>query len=891
MSFKLPGQNPRPPLITPSASPPPQSWSVRNDAAPPCKRQRVASVSRSSSTSTRLSVSAAESTLDIQKEREASRVRLLDAWSQLAERYSRRLDEDDIVDIRTGEIVKDNGFLRATRKHNFGEALAPEVVGGDGGYDSQAEEVSEEEGADELDALPEEHDLLEDIFTKSLRPSPSTVQNGGSGDRNDLEEFLVAEKRRKEEYGSDVGEEELDLPPIARGREVLSPSPVADDGFSDDDEDCSVHERPPTSSSVYESAREESLSGDELDNWEPTEATMVVLTNDEQHSPPDEESEYESEIEIIESPAPPHKAAQHEKKRTPPAQLQTPPNSHSDTNPPYTMPSPPRLPSPQLPIDIPPAQRIKDNTTSSLKSRTKVPKVQPPPLRAPTPEVIDITDSENEDPAPGLIQTSYSPSPSPPPPPSPPVRARSRAQSIVPQVVISTLPPRLAQSKDTSSGPKSQSNSPVKRVKKSLPELLPKTSPAKKPTPKPKSPQLPKKSHKATGSKSANGLGPHKIQPEPLDEGRDAFGGGSPVVNFRKFNPEIRERHITPVLPADKPPRPRTGETLPTSRTQTSHKRKRSSSEHEPNISPKAPEKGTAITKPRKSAAGRTSNNSSQRSLSKPKHASPSDEDGDSISDTEQDQRHHAPRRFASASASSSTQSHYTPHTTPMHHSGTYLPFGDPRVHEILADTMQRLAALHWAPTHPGPSGQVHPYTPTHQRFSSVGPNFMYSTPDHLHPYPFSYDPSFSKATLPPSSPEPPSSPVRPRERRKSLVTRSRSRGRTVSFRIEKGESQSESEEEPKSLLSETLKAASSRHQAQDRSRSPRPSRGKGKAKAIVQHSSTSGSESESDHSSEEEKPTRARTPGPEPRRKERAMPISVPSSSSSRPRPSKKSS
>lgn len=65
----------------------------------------------------------------------------------------------------------------------------------------------------------------------------------------------------------------------------------------------------------------------------------------------------------------------------------------------------------------------------------------------------------------------------------------------------------------------------------------------------------------------------------------------------------------------------------------------------------------------------------------------------------------------------------------------------------------------------------------------------MYTTPTHHpHPYPYAYDPEFSNATVPPDTPEVTSSPGEPKEsgRRKSLVERSKSRGRRVSFKIER---------------------------------------------------------------------------------------------------------
>jgi hypothetical protein len=80
-----------------------------------------------------------------------------------------------------------------------------------------------------------------------------------------------------------------------------------------------------------------------------------------------------------------------------------------------------------------------------------------------------------------------------------------------------------------------------------------------------------------------------------------------------------------------------------------------------------------------------------------------------------------------------------------------------------------------------------HPSYPSSSRSNSP----PFTTPRHSHHN--SYDPTFSSGTLPPSSPEPPSSsPLRSvaesstsQARPKSLVRRSKSRGRRVSFRLD----------------------------------------------------------------------------------------------------------
>ena len=248
MVFKIPKDVSRPPLNTPSASPPHRVPPSRIDVASPSKRQCP-----SRSSSLHRSVGASDSDLDIEMEREASRARLLDTWSQLAERYSRPLDEDDIVDIRTGEIVKDNGFWRATRRFGFGEVLAPEYQ-----EETATDESGDEDGVDELDAFTEEHDYLEDVFLeRGLQRPPPKSSNVDFEYGYDLKEFLEAEERRKEKYGSDLEEYE------------------ESEGEEDDAQNL-----PGTSSTV---CSEDSDSDDELDNWAPTEASKVDIVRDEEY--------------------------------------------------------------------------------------------------------------------------------------------------------------------------------------------------------------------------------------------------------------------------------------------------------------------------------------------------------------------------------------------------------------------------------------------------------------------------------------------------------------------------------------------------------------------------------------------------------------------------------
>ncbi len=630
---------------------------------------------------------------------------------------------------------------------------------------------------------------------------------------------------------------------------------------------------------------------------------MVVVASNTQN-PISSEDELESEVEFVESFVP-QKPSQ-VKRRTPPTQLHTPPLSHSSADAPeprHTIPSPPRPSSPYVP-----AQSIPPMTTTP----TPVSPVKPRFLkqRSPTPEVIEISDDD----IPALGRTSYSPSPPPPPPPSPPsvVRARSRAFSVVPEVVIRTLPPRLSPTKPNAPPQRSQPNYPIEttRTKSPSPEPPAKASPTKKSvTRKPKSPQ--KITEKGVRSRSRTQA--VRTRSVSRDEGKDASKGDSSSKNLLHPTSEIGEEPTTSI-PAASKPIPLRGKSSP--RNRTSQKRKRISSEHETSPLPYVPttaSKGKTGAKPREVTNGealaqlrgtvsdalsvrptRSKLQQPSRSSSKSRHVTPSDHDSHSSSEEDTNyQRRRVTRRFASVSTPSNIQPPYTPHATPLHHPGMYPPIADPRAQQIVTQAMQQLAALLWTPAHSSTPGQIYPYTPTHHRFSSVGPGFIHSTPDHPHPYPYSFDPSMSKATLPPSSPEPPSSPIRPRERRKSLVSRSRSRGRRVSFHVEEGVSWSESEE----TESSPLKASVGRR---TRKKPEEPSkRSKGKEKAVTRYRGPSSeSEAEQDDHSEEENGNedasamskRAQTPGPELQPKEQASSVSStrlrsPNKASSKPR------
>ncbi|KAI6104178.1 hypothetical protein F5141DRAFT_1127702 [Pisolithus sp. B1] len=154
----------------------PSSSSLTHDNPPPAKRPRL--------TPSSASVTSKDSTppTDIDSARKASALRVLNVWSQLAERYNKRMDEDDIIDLYSGAIVKDRGVLRSTNTD----------------YD-----IGRFAGDDEQ----------EDNATYAAVPPLSAT-----ADADDLGDFLEAERRRKELAGDDDDDDD-----DAEREKVVSP--------------------------------------------------------------------------------------------------------------------------------------------------------------------------------------------------------------------------------------------------------------------------------------------------------------------------------------------------------------------------------------------------------------------------------------------------------------------------------------------------------------------------------------------------------------------------------------------------------------------------------------------------------------------------------------------
>jgi len=195
-------------MLTPSASPAP--FHRIKDGPSPTKRPRLTSSSTpSTSSASFISTPPAFSNqtyhtdgTDLHDARRASSFRVLNVWSQLAERYSRPLAEDDIVDLRTGDLIKDRNIIRST-PHQYD-------IGFFGDLDGTETPTTDEGSDDELDAFAPGADISDELeMERVTREGLVPVREMDPADAEDLREFLEAESRRREEFGSE-GEESVE---------------------------------------------------------------------------------------------------------------------------------------------------------------------------------------------------------------------------------------------------------------------------------------------------------------------------------------------------------------------------------------------------------------------------------------------------------------------------------------------------------------------------------------------------------------------------------------------------------------------------------------------------------------------------------------------------------
>ncbi|KAJ3849825.1 hypothetical protein EV368DRAFT_85157 [Lentinula lateritia] len=218
----------QPALITPSASPPSRSHSLFHGApadTTPSGQKNPSFSGPSIRTGPRFSSTPVSSTEtpDISTLRSRSTSRLLSVWSTLAERYSLRVDQDDIVDIRTGQLVKDRGVVRGLDgRWDFGRfaAVGDEQLeyekGGKGG--------GREESDDELDSfadVDEQHGVNGPRMTLSNLTSRATHAIDPTNDEDDaadLRAFLEDERHRKEKQVDAAEQDDVQLVGVHKER-------------------------------------------------------------------------------------------------------------------------------------------------------------------------------------------------------------------------------------------------------------------------------------------------------------------------------------------------------------------------------------------------------------------------------------------------------------------------------------------------------------------------------------------------------------------------------------------------------------------------------------------------------------------------------------------------
>lgn len=142
-------------------------------------------------------------TADIEASRRAAVTRLSNAWSQLAKRYIRNLDEDDIIDLRSIDIVEDRGSIRAlVPDAHVSSVWAGELPSADTSSDAGGAQTEVEDELDELDAFAGAAEDGGDYLpiVKSFVGVPP-MRPGDPMDDHDLREFLEAEKANQVKAG------------------------------------------------------------------------------------------------------------------------------------------------------------------------------------------------------------------------------------------------------------------------------------------------------------------------------------------------------------------------------------------------------------------------------------------------------------------------------------------------------------------------------------------------------------------------------------------------------------------------------------------------------------------------------------------------------------------
>lgn len=599
-------------------------------------------------------------------------MRMFDVWSTLAQKYSRRIDEDDIVDLVTGEIVKDRGVLSAETSWKFGRFADDSVD------DSTGTDEDEDDDVDELDA-----------FAGSPQVSPRAVppvRTVDPADAKDLEEFLDAERRRREDCGEeeDESEDDGDLGHPEVAFDAAEPAPSRPVELDDD-------------------------SDDELGNWGIVDESNIVCLVDNK-------LDTTEIIEILDSPL------------VSPTRSTTP---RPETPPPQSKRTPDRKPPSRAQLHTPPQSR----TPSILSSVDGFVPVATPPLS----------------------------SPSKPRPADSQVRPRSRSQATSPRPHKDNIHvplPRLNLAEVVIERGRSVHKRMVRSPSESLGEPKPSTSSAvdrrpaisRRSTPKSKAESNPQSHAPFNGEEKAflrsPESSPRKRKRKSLSLDNKDDGSVYGKLYFLSSKVKLSVNNL------DVPSSSSSFRSTP--------------------------------TKNRMRSASVSAKSKSNRPAVKSEEASDSDPDPET--EPEAFPPHHRPRQMSAVPSFYPPPAFYPypPYPPDVH---PPIPLQD-HAQFIISQAMHQLSTLFTAPW------PTQPFTPPRHPSSTASasqftPYSYPATPRHPHTHPYVFDSGASVGTLPPSSPPgsppPSSSPLRSNgpSRRASLVPRSRSRGRRVSFKLD----------------------------------------------------------------------------------------------------------
>ncbi|KAK0221842.1 hypothetical protein IW262DRAFT_933946 [Armillaria fumosa] len=799
--------------ITPSQSPPqsPSFFSARwrtPGSMPPQKRRRLSTPRRTGSSSVQ------DQPIDPDQAKAESERRMLDVWDRLAERYSRRIDEDDVVDLVTGNVIEDRGVLRSMDRWEVGI-----FTDEDEGNDDRLAGEEEEESTDELNCLgdsAEEADLS--LLGRSVVPTPA-IDPDDPADAALLKEFSEAERRQIS------GEEDTNTVDAADHNAQNSDSRT-DSGDESDDEVQILESAPHTSTQAHVSDSEDDFcpfgedDGDssvEIKEAKDIEPDVIsTLPSSSKPNGPLRKSSI--------SPAKPTKKLP----RSPPPQLQTPPRSSSSVPPAEGE----DVESSTVLLPSPSPTPMRPELASHQRTRSSGP--IPGPSKSRT--LFRVEDSETPPPRLDLTQMSRrNKRPSP-------IKARKKTES--PAVVAEIPQPQSTVQKKRLKAEvvivkRSRSQSRTREVRgdeRTEREMIPLKG-------KEKSALTPRNigEKKSPQQRSSEVRNPDLYREGDVPEAEsDVSPPSSPLKGKGKaiaFPTSLRGNQA--------PPRKRIEDLA--SAGENVRKRKRVSDVY---MDPSPPKPGpsspysrptTPITvSDRESSVEETDRpppkqNITAKRWSKMVVRSP--ESDDEVYSFDQDSPEAPPRRSLSYFNPPPPSEHYYPYPSayrPREQESPYAPLYDPRAQYIISQAMHQLSALvaslPGVEHHPLPPAHP-PYTPSrHRGFSGSASSSMYNTPtQRMHPHPYDYDSALSRGTLPPSSPDFQSSPtperVQTSSRASSLVARSRSRGRRVSFRIE--------EEEADIVERDSMQVSPPtdvRNQKDER-HSVRQDRGKGKAR------------------------------------------------------------